>query len=275
MRIKDYLSRHAIIIPAEHGSWSLMLTPLIIGAGVGLLDPAWGAGWSVALTAMLVLAFFLIRQPVSLWLRVRRGKGRRQDGAVALFWIGLLGGIAGLCAIGLWALGRGALFWLAIPAAGVLIGTPAASVLIGPRRLAVEVIGVIGLALAAPAGYVAGAATLGQMAWLSWAVSAAHNAISVLYVRLRIDARHGRATRQQAIWVIAAHALALVAMLGGAVRGWIPPLVVILIGALLIRAIYIGLRQPPIADVRRFGFTEMGLALAFGIGVIVGFWMQV
>jgi len=264
--MKAFLQRYKMILPTEHGSWSLMLTPFVIGAGVAgkLTPPVW-------LCLIAVLALFLARQPVTLWIRIQRGKGRRADGPAALFWSAILLVIGGLAGIGLLAIGRWPVLWLALPAVGILIITLAITAWKGPRLLSTELIGVIGLALAAPAAYVAATGQLDLTAWLTWGVSAAHSVISVLYVRLRIDERHERATYSQAMTVVAAHVFSLAAAVGLSLAGVLPPLLAIPVGLLLIRALYAAWRKPPLNDVKRFGFTEMGLALGFAALVIAAF----
>ncbi len=268
----EAVKRYEVIFPSEHGSWSMTLVPFLIGAGTGAAATAGpsavpGAG----LCLLAVLAIFLARQPVGLWLRIWRGRGRRSDLSTAQFWTLALLTVAALAGAGLLALGRWPVLWLAAPAAGVLGLTLVLTIWRGPRQLSTELIGVVGLALAAPAAYLSVAGRFDTTAWLVWAITAGHNAISVLYVRLRIDERHGRATGRQAAWVVAAHAVSLLAVTGAALVGWLPWLVALPVGLLLVRALVVARRRPPITDVKRFGFTEMGLGLAFAAIVVVAF----
>lgn len=257
------LSRYRIILPSEHGSWAMMFTPFVIGAGVaGILSaPLWLCGAAA-------LALFLARQPLGLLARVRRGKARANDGPAAWFWSALLLAVAAGAGAWLLLLGRWAILWLAVPAGIVLALTLALSARLGPRQLSVELLGVAGLALSAPAAYVAATGHLDLTAWLTWLLSAAHSVISVLYVRLRIDETHDRASHPQRMAVIGAHGLALAAVVGGALGGWIPPLVMLPLALLLLRAVYVGWRRPRVANIVRFGLAETGFALAFA-GLIV------
>jgi hypothetical protein len=267
----DFLKRYRLIFPSEHGSWSLMIIPFIIGAGVAALEAVPGAAGALALTFAAAMAVFLARQPAALLLRIRRGRGRRADAPAAWFWLALLGLIAAAAGAGLLALGRWPVLWLAVPAAGVLALTQALTVWKGPRLLAAELIGVAGLALAAPAAHIAGTGVLSGQSWLVWAVSAAHSVTSVLYVRLRIDEQHRRATTRQALWVIAAHTLSLLAVTGAMLLGWLPSLIALPVALLLVRALAVAWRRPAIGDVRRFGFAEIGAALVFAALVIAAF----
>jgi hypothetical protein len=270
--MKALLSRYRMIFPSEHGSWSLMLMPFIIGAGVAATQsPARHAAAGIALCLVAVLAVFLARQPIGLWVRIARGKGRRADAPAARFWsLGLLAA-AGLAGAGLLALGRWAILWLALPALAALILTLGLTVRLGPRQLAVELIGVTALALGAPAGYASGTGRLDSTAWLVWGISALHSVTSVLYVRLRIDTQHDRDTHSQAWWVVAAHVLSLIAVLAALAIGWLPWLVALPTALLLARSLAAARYRPHIDDVRRFGFTEMGLALGFAAMVILAF----
>lgn len=250
-----------VLLPAEHGSWSLMLTPFLIGAGVAWVAGHETSGLALTLALVAVLALFLARQPLATWLCART---RAPDKAAeALRWGVATSGIAALAGLGLLALGRGAILWLAVPAAAVLAVTLAMSSWLGPRRLATELAGVAGLALAAPAAYVAGTGGIGLTAAGVWAVSALHGALSVLYVRLRIHQRHERVSRAEGAWVVAAHLLGAAAVLAGIQTGWLPALLALPFGLLLPRAAVAAWRNPPLESVRRFGFTEMALALCF------------
>jgi hypothetical protein len=269
--MQPLLARYRLILPSEHGSWSLTFVPFIIGAGVGGLTPAPGALPATLLCLITVLALFLARQPLNLWLRITRGRGRRSDRPTALFWSAALLIIAALSGAGMLALGRRAVLWLALPALITLITTLTLTAVLGPRRLITELIGVAGLALSAPAAIIAMTGHLDALTAIIWALSAIHNLISVLYVRLRIDERHGRASREQAAWVITAHTLSLLAVIAAALLDWLPWPVTIPIGLLLIRTLIIAYRRPPITSVKRFGFTEAGLSLTFALIVIASF----
>jgi YwiC-like protein len=260
------LRRYKIILPSEHGSWAMLATPFIIGAGVAGRLPL--ALWVCAAAA---LALFLLRQPVTLLVRVLRGKARPDDAGPAWLWSGLLAVIAIGCGVGLVGMGRAAILWLAIPAGVIMALTVALGAWLGPRRLGVELLGVSGLAMAAPAAYAAASGDLNATAWLTWLIGAAHSVITVLYVRLRIDELHGRASRAQRIAVVAAHGLALAAVIAGIALRLVPALILLPVGLLLLRALYVGWRRPRLDSVKRFGLAETAFALAFAGLVIAAF----
>jgi hypothetical protein len=109
------------------------------------------------------------------------------------------------------------------------------------------------------------------LAGLVWVISALHSVISILYVRLRVDHRHERASTLQAAVVVVGHVLSLIAVVAGALVGWVPWLVGVPLALLTLRAAVVTWRQPPLENVVRFGFTEMGLALIFAAIVVAAF----
>lgn len=260
-----------VILPAEHGSWSLMLTPFVIGAGVATTLASFTDWGSVVVCLIAVMALFLARQPLALWMRIQRGKASKSKRSEALSWSLLLLGIAAVCGAALAVRDRSVVFWLAAPAGLILGITLAMGAWLGPRKLGTELVGVVGLALASPAAYAAAAGGLDSLAMLVWAISALHSVISILYVRLRVDHRHERASRGQAVAVVIGHVIAFAAVIGGAAVGWIPWLVVIPVGLLTVRAVIVAWRQPPLENVVHFGFMEMGLALIFAAVVVAAF----
>ena len=71
---RPFRLRKQLILPAEHGSWSWLLVPFLIGTAV-----AETLNFPVLLVLIGGLAFFLLRQPATVWLRARQGRGRRSD----------------------------------------------------------------------------------------------------------------------------------------------------------------------------------------------------
>lgn len=267
-------ARHwQLIKPAEHGTWSLLLTPYLIGVGlaVGTESLARLPGLGAALFLLAALAGLFIRQPVSLLVRIWRGRARRDRAQLALTWVGLLGGVLALAGGALLALGRLDLLWLLPFALLALVVALALEVWRGPRGLLLEVAGVLGLAIAAPGAYVALAGALDGLAGVAYAIAAAHSVVSIIYVRLRVDSVHDRVVDGTRRLVAVAHSVAFgLALLAGLMK-ILPLLVAVAFGLLLARALWVAWRVPPLRDVRRFGFTEMGLALAFAVVVLVAY----
>ena len=179
-----FLQPH-IALPTDHGSWVFLLSPLLIGLF---------AGKSFSLDSILLilaaLAAFLVRQPVTVLVKVLSKRRGRQDLPPALFWAGVYG-LIGLLAFAALALcGFGYLFWLAAPGAPVFLWH---LVLVSRRQerrqAGVEIVASGVLALAAPAAYWVGVRSPHPAGWwllgLIWLQSAA----SIVYAYLRLSQR--------------------------------------------------------------------------------------
>ena len=109
----SFFRRH-VALPADHGSWAFFLKPLLIGLFAG------GRWHTTAIYLTIAsLCAFLIRQPISIVVKIHAGRRSRDTLGAAWFWIALYGGIAGLHVVGLVMRGFGYLLYLAIP--GVLV----------------------------------------------------------------------------------------------------------------------------------------------------------
>lgn len=252
-------------MPAEHGSWSWLLVPYFVGVMVA-------GQWNAAAWFVLSggLAGFLMRQPATIALRARTGRGRKADGGPAIAWTIILGVIALASLAGLLITDRLDLLWLLIPLA-VILGLyllasrqRQASV----RSLWMELVGALGLATTAPAAYIAAAGHLDGTAWALWALMAAQNGLGVLYVRLRIaDTRGRKVRRMPTVW---AHGLILLGAAVAATVGAIPWLAVAPFAGFLARAIWAAARVRPVANIKRFGFSEIGAEILGGLLVAAG-----
>jgi hypothetical protein len=267
--------RKSLVIPTEHGSWSWLLVPFLVGAAVA---SAVGTDDSfllaLALTLVGGLCAFLVRQPTSAWLRIRRGRASRADEPLAAGWTLGLALVTGLCLVALLALGRTALLWLVIPFTVVLLLYLMASRSgrAAMRALGTELIGAAGLALTAPAAVIAVTGELSGLAWAVWGLMSLQNALGVLYVRLRLADTHGRPANHS--MVLLGHAAGLAAVVLAGLLDWVPLLTALPFVAVLLRAAW-AVRQPrPVANVRRFGFTEVGVEALSGLWIVANYWMS-
>jgi len=256
--------RKALLLPSEHGSWSWLLVPYMVGATIS-------RQWSLASLLVLLggLSVFLVRQPATAWLRIRQGRGRRSDEPIAMVWTISLLLLGGVSLLGLLSLRRLALLWLLPPVVALLVMylTVAQLHRARVRSAGMEIAGAIGLAVMAPAAYAAGSGQLDATAWLIWLLMALQNVLGVFYVRLRIADTHDRDERRLPL-VVAHVAGLLLAALCLAVYSqlWLALLPFVFY---LARAIWLTLSKRPVPDMKRFGFTEVGVELISGLWLVV------
>ncbi len=265
--------RKSLVVPTEHGAWSWLLVPWLVGAVVGLAAPADAPlpGLALLLTLVGGLSAYMIRQPATAWLRIRQGRGRQADRPLALGWAAGFSLTALLCLLGLLALGRTALWGLALPFAAILVAYLLAALAgrAAMRSLWMELAGAVGLALTAPAAYIAASGQLTPVALALWALLALQNAMGVLYVRLRLaDSKQRDGNRSLTLW---GHVAAFAAVLASGAIGWTPLLAAAPFAGFLVRALW-AVRQPrPVANIKRFGFSEVGVELLGGALIAAGY----
>lgn len=265
--------RKSLVIPAEHGAWSWLLVPYAVGAVVASQAVPQAELPILAGLLSLVggLSAYMVRQPATIWLRIQQGRGRRSDAPLAAGWSITLATLAGLCLLGLLALDRTDLLWLVFPAMAV-----AGLYLLSARRgraslrsLGMELTGAVGLALMAPAAYGAISGQLDQTAWTLWGLMALQNALGVLYVRQRLADTHSRPShRSLTLW---GHGAALLGVVTAAILGWLPWLATLPFAGFLARALWAGWTPRPVANVRRFGFSELAVEILGGLLIVAAF----
>jgi hypothetical protein len=181
---KDLFLRH-VALPSEHGSWVFLLSPLLIGLFAG-------DSWSLAAISLIIasLAAFLIRQPVTIVVKVYSGRRRRRELPAAWFWISVYGFIAAVGLLGLLIQGFGYLFILALPGVPVFIWhLYLVSKRAERRQMGVEIVASGVLALSAPAGYWIGVGGLDPVGWLLLILAWLQSAASIVYAYLRLEQR--------------------------------------------------------------------------------------
>lgn len=183
-RTSNLLLRH-VAIPSDHGSWVFLLSPLLIGLFAG-------KSWSLAALFLVVasLAAFLIRQPVTVLVKVYSGRRGRRDLQAAWFWILIYGFIGAIGLLGLFLQGFAYLFILALPGIPVFIWhLYLISKRAERRQMGVEIVASGVLALSAPAGYWIGVGSLDPVGWLLLILTWLQSAASIVYAYLRLEQR--------------------------------------------------------------------------------------
>lgn len=189
------LFRRHIALPQDHGSWVFLFSPLMIGLFAG-------KEFSLASLAVIVgsLAAFLLRQPLTIAVKIYSGRRSRNELPAAWFWLALYA-LIGLSAVGaLVQLGFLYILSLAIPAIPVfawhlyLVGKRAER-----RQIGVEILATGVLALAAPAVYWVGTGShcpgnwgtcaMTSPGWWLWVLTWLQSAASIVYAYLRLQQR--------------------------------------------------------------------------------------
>ncbi len=184
MKFKALFRKH-VAIPQDHGSWVFLIAPLAIGLFTGGTLRL-GSGF----LALAALAGFLLRQPVTILVKVGSGRRPRSDLGAASFWTAIYGLAGLLAALGLVWLGHAVVLWLVLP------GVPVFAwhlVLVSRReerhQAGVEILGAGVLALTAPAAFWVGNGSYDPRGWLLWALTWLQSAASIVYATLRLAQR--------------------------------------------------------------------------------------
>ena len=174
-----------IAITNEHGSWVFLLSPLLIGIFAG-------KNWSTPLTYLIMASLFgfLIRQPITIALKVYVGRRSRKDLSAIIFWILVYGVVIGLMVAGLIFRGFGYILYLAVPGFFVfgwhlwLVSHRAER-----RQMGVEIVASGALALSAPAAYWISVGSTDPLGWWLWGLTWLQSAASIVYAYLRLEQR--------------------------------------------------------------------------------------
>ena len=177
------LSRQ-IALPQDHGAWVFILSPLLIGLFAG--------GW-VSASAWLVLgamAAFLIRQPMSILVKVYSRRRSRRDLRAAWLWSAIYSLLGLVSVVGLAQSGHAYLLWLAAPGVPVfLFHLWLVSRREERRQMGIELVGSGVLALAAPAAYWVGIGQAAPDGWWLFALTWFQSTASIVYAYLRLEQR--------------------------------------------------------------------------------------
>jgi hypothetical protein len=177
--------RRSIALTNEHGSWVFLLSPLLIGLFAS-------QNWSrdSLLITVAALSAFLIRQPITILVKVASRRRPQRDLPAAWFWIGVYGVMGLLTLVGLLMRGYGYLLYLTLPGIPVFIWhLSLVSRRSERRKMGIEIIASGVLALAAPAAYWIGVGGPQPAGWLLWGLTWLQSAASIVYAYLRLEQR--------------------------------------------------------------------------------------
>ena len=182
--MKRYLIGH-IALPQDHGAWVFILSPLLIG---GFAGGSFNSGTvNLFLTAMAV---FLVRQPMTILVKVLSGRRSKEDLAPARFWIVAYILVASLGITSLFT--QGYSFQLLIAGLGLpvfvwhlwLVSRRSER-----RQAGVEIAATGILSLAAPSAFWIGQTGYSPSGWWLWILAWLQASASIIYAYLRLGQR--------------------------------------------------------------------------------------
>ncbi len=250
------------LIPAEHGTWDLLLEPLALGL---LVAPSWPGG----LIAMAAIAIFFSRTALlKLWVSRGGPEQRKPAREIARWGFGWLA-LAPVALAAAAILGGEGLFLLPLALAAPLAFLQLrAQLRHEARSVRAEVAGALALSAFTPAIALAAGWSLGSAALL-WAVPALRAMLSVHYVRAKL--RLERGDDSLIANVLDAHTCAAVVMVGLAVAGWLPGLAAAAFVLMSLRAMWGLLSRRARASAKQVGLAEMSLGIVFVVMTAAGF----
>lgn len=253
----------AVALPAEHGSWSLVLEPIVLGL---LVAPSW-AGLFMAVAGFFT---FLLQRPFKIAITdYQRGRqyARTPLARRAVLIYGCIATAALFTAV---ALGGWALLWPLLAAVPLLLiyvfydrrrGRQWQAELAGPAAFA-AISAMIALAGGWPPA----------PALALWGAMAARSVPAVLYVRARL--RLAKSKPAAASPAILAHVLALALVLSLAWLRLLPALAVVPFILLLLRAL-LGLSPWRLAlRTQTLGWLEVLFGFLTVLLIAAGYWLQ-
>lgn len=253
----------AVALPAEHGSWSLVLEPIVLGL---LVAPSW-AGFFMALAGFFT---FLLQRPFKIAVTdYQRGRQYART-PLARRTVVIYGFVAGAALLTAVALGGWALLWPLLAAVPLLLiyvffdrrrGRHWQAELAGPAAFA-AISAMIALASGWPPA----------LALALWGAMAARSVPAVLYVRARLRLAKGKPAAITP--AVLAHVLALIFVIALVWTDLLPLPAVIPFAILLLRALF-GLSPWRLTlRTQTLGWLEVLFGFITVLLVAVGYWLQ-
>jgi hypothetical protein len=185
MMRKQELLRRRYYLPSEHGSWIWWIGPFILGFAAA-------HQWTIQLLILFIamLAAFLIRQPMTIFVKTLSNRRAKEDRLPALLWVSVYALVALVAFAFLLLADFGQLTWLLLPGIPVFIW----HLYLVSRRAergqrGIEIVGAGVLALAAPASYWVAGGTSAALAWALWGIAWLQSAASIVLVYQRLYER--------------------------------------------------------------------------------------
>lgn len=167
-------------LPKEHGSWAMLIVPLVLGWAIA---PLWH--WRSLILLVAALTFFLLRHPLAVLVKTRKRAG--EDKAYWWRWTTIYAGLTLLSVA--WLVPGQGLWWLAVlgfAGTGLLFFNLWLVARRQEMSLSGELAGIAGLALGAPMAYYAASGLLDGTAALLWLVNFLYFGGTVFYIKLKV-----------------------------------------------------------------------------------------
>lgn len=257
------VSFKSVALPAEHGSWSLVSEPIVLGL---LVAPTWTG------VALVIAAFFifLLNRPFKVyWTDYRRGRFYERT-ALARRYAVIFGTVALAATIIAFVLGGWKPFVPFLFAAPLLLIFMIYDQRPG-RHWQAEL-----TAPVAFASLVMSVALAGGFSWIVslalWGFMSARAVPAVIFVRARLRLDKGKPFSPMG--PIVAHIVAVVLVTLLVLPGWLPATAALAVVILLGRAIWGLSAYRWRSSVKALGFLETGFGLLAVFLVAIGFWIR-
>lgn len=267
--------RWSLVWPREHGAWGILLVSLITGSVIGfssITDVS-----TLLWLAVAVVAAFCLRTPIENSLPASPFRAR---GVAERRWVIVAASIYAITsAFAVTMLIRGGLLSLlgklGLAAAGFFVLQAALKWSGRAGRLPGEVIGVLGLTLAAAAGWAVATGGLGRQAWAVWVLNGLFAADQIIYVQLRIRGVRAAKVASRSgnrILLLAAEVFIALLLMAGAHVGFIPWLALLAFVPIFVRGSVWSLgRDHGRLQIHRLGKSELFYSILFGFLLIAAF----
>ena len=183
--MRKSIFRKQIFLPQDHGSWVFIFSPVFIGLFAGK-----NVSNASLYLVIVTLAAFLIRQPLTIAVKVWSGRRAKDDLRAAYFWVAVYSCIILVTTLGLIVEGFTYILYIAVPSIPVFAWHLwLVSKREERRQVNVEIVATGVLSLAAPAAYWVGIGHYDPSGWWLWILVWLQTAASIVYAYLRLEQR--------------------------------------------------------------------------------------
>jgi hypothetical protein len=264
----------ALVIPREHGAWSLLLVPLFTGVVAGYASEH--RIWPLLMFTVAALSLFWLRTPVESLIGTSSLTANTEtERRTALVASILLAALASACLTGL--MWKGQNLQLLLLGGATALAFLIQSVLrnLGRKtRMAAQLVGAIGLVCTAPAAYYIGTGRLSERALILWLANWIFAGNQIHFVQLRIHSARATTFSEKLArgrLFLLAQPVLLASLVMAAFWRVLPPLAIVAFLPALVRGALWFFTKPEPLDVRSLGWSEMKQGVAFGLLLSVAF----